>query len=114
MTGKKSAGRRGAGLAAGLLLGALLILPIPAGAELVELPGLAYNVNGSMADNLKELVGKKVYVALASGVTFTGSVKAVGREMLHLEKLQDKEYFDALIRLDTIVAIDTRFRDFQR
>jgi hypothetical protein len=33
---------------------------------------------------------------------------------MHLEKLDGKDYFDALLRIDNISAIDTRFRDIQR
>jgi len=97
-----------------LLLGALLTVPTLAAAEPVELPGLSYQVNISMADNLKALTGKKVHLSLAGGASLTGSVKAVGNELLHLEKLEGKEYFDALVRLTDIVAVDTRFRDVQR
>jgi small nuclear ribonucleoprotein (snRNP)-like protein len=105
-----------AGITTGLLLsGALLLLPdLVRAAGLVELPGLAYDVNTSMADNLKSLIGKKVHVTLANGAALTGQVKAVSSELLHLEKLEEKEYFDALIRIANIGAIDTRFRDYQR
>jgi small nuclear ribonucleoprotein (snRNP)-like protein len=107
--------RKMAGITAILLLtGSLLLLPGLAKAGLAELPGLAYDVNTSMADNLKGLLGKKVHVTLANGAALTGNVKAVGNELLHLEKLEEKEYFDALVRIADIGAIDTRFRDYQR
>lgn len=83
-------------------------------AGLVELPDMAYKINSTMGENLKALVGKKVNITLASGTTFSGTVKAVGKSFLHLEKLEGKEYFDALIRLEEISAIDARFRDYQR
>jgi hypothetical protein len=74
---------------------------------------IAYHVNASLSDNLKSLLGKQVYVTLDSGKTFAGFVKEVGDYLLHLEKLQDKDYFDALIIIESISAIDTRFRGFQ-
>ena len=74
---------------------------------------IKYLVNASIADNLKSLLGKQVYVTLDSGKTFAGLVKEVGNHLLHLEKLQDKDYFDALIKIENISAIDTRFRGFQ-
>ena len=74
---------------------------------------IKYLVNASIADNLKSLLGKQVYVTLDSGKTFAGFVKEVGNHLLHLEKLQDKDYFDALIKMEDISAIDTRFRGFQ-
>ena len=75
---------------------------------------ISYNVNSSLADNLKSLIGKKVYVALDSGKTFAGFVKEVGNDLMHLEKLDSKDYFDALLRIENIIAIDTRFRGFQQ
>jgi small nuclear ribonucleoprotein (snRNP)-like protein len=67
-----------------------------------------------LTDNLKSLIGKKISVTLDSGKTFTGFVKAVGEHLLHLEKLDGKEYFDALLRIENISAIDTRIRDIER
>ncbi len=82
--------------------------------KVVLIEGIGYNVNSSMADNLKSLVGKKVYVAVDSGATYVGFVKSVGNHLMHLEKLDRKDYFDALIRIERISAIDTRFREVQR
>ncbi len=112
---KNITARKMAALTAGLLLSGGLLMPGPGqAAGLVELPGLAYDVNTSLADNLKALIGKKVHVTLANGAALTGNVKAVGSELLHLEKLEEKEYFDALVRITDIGGIDTRFRDYQR
>ncbi|MEJ2545368.1 MAG: hypothetical protein P8Y99_14970 [Calditrichaceae bacterium] len=74
---------------------------------------IKYLVNASIADNLKSLLGKQIYVTLDSGKTFAGFIKEIGNQLLHLEKLQDKDYFDALIKIEDISAIDTRFRGFQ-
>ncbi len=79
-----------------------------------EIEGIGYNVNATLADNLKSLIGKKVYVTLGSGKVLAGNIKAVGGQLVHLEKIEGKEYFDALIRLESISAIDTRFRGEQR
>jgi len=81
---------------------------------IVEVEGVGYNVNASMADNLKALIGKKVSITLDSGKTLTGTVKAVGGQLLHLEKLEGKEFFDALVRLEDISAVYTRFRGERR
>ena len=105
------------GLALAIVFAATILM-LPAGAdaksEVVAIEGVSYNVNSSLADNLKSLVGKKVYVSLDSGQTFVGFVKEVGNHLMHLEKLEGKDYFDALLRLENIIAIDTRFRDIQR
>jgi len=82
--------------------------------EVVPIKGVAYKVNFSLQDNLKSLIGKKVYVTLNSGKTFAGFIKEVGDHLLHLERLDGKDYFDALMRIEDISAIDTKFRDIQR
>ena len=93
-----------------------LTLPaeVEAGAKAVPIEGMSYNVNTSLPDNLKTFVGKRVSVTVASGSTFTGFVKEVGEHLVHLEKLDGKDFFDALIRLENITAIEARFREFQR
>ena len=94
----------------------ILVLPMEAEAKtkVVAIEGISYNVSSSMADNLKSLIGKKVSITLTSGKTFTGLIKEVGNHLMHLEKLDGNEYFDALIRLEDINAIDTRFRNIER
>ncbi|MBU0481223.1 MAG: hypothetical protein KKG47_08985 [Proteobacteria bacterium] len=82
--------------------------------QVVELEGVGYNVSHSLNDNLKAFTGKKVYVTLDSGKTLAGTVKGVGEHLLHLEKIEGKEYFDALIRIEEIGAIDVRFREQKR
>jgi ribosome maturation factor RimP len=79
-----------------------------------NIPGVSYNVSASLADNLKAFVGKKVYVTLNSGKVLTGRVKAAGAQLVHVEELEGKEYFDALIQIQHIAAIDTRFRQLKR
>ena len=82
--------------------------------KVIAVEGTSYNVSSSLADNLKSLLGKKVSVTLISGKTFTGLIKEVGNHLIHMEKLEGKEYFDALLRIENISAIDTRFRKIQR
>jgi len=106
---------------AGIMLALMLfvaVLTLPAGAmaaaKVTTVKGMSYNVGASLQDNLKSLVGKKVYVTLDSGVTFGGFVKAVGNNFVHLEKLEGKDFFDALIRIEDVSAVDAKFRDFER
>ena len=101
----------------GILICAVFLgLPadVEAGANAVPIEGMSYNVTISLTDNLKSFIGKRVTVTLASGNTFTGFVKEVGDHLVHLEKLDGKDFFDALIRLENITAIEARFREFQR
>jgi small nuclear ribonucleoprotein (snRNP)-like protein len=83
-------------------------------AKVAAIEGMRYNVSASLQDNLKSLIGKRVYVTLDSGKTLAGFVKEVGNNLVHLEKLEGKDFFDALIRIEDINAIDVKFRDFQR
>lgn len=83
-----------------------------AGANPVPIEGIAYNVNASIADNLKALVGKTVFIHLDSGASFAGVIKTIGPQLVHLEKLDQKDFFDALIEIQHIVAIDTQFRTY--
>lgn len=99
-----------------LFSAAFLTLPaeVQAKAKVLVIEGMSYNVNSSMVDNLKSLMGKRVYVTLDSGKSFAGFVKEVGDHLVHLEKLDGKDFFDALIRIENISAIDARFRKLQR
>ncbi len=76
-----------------------------AGVEAVQ-----FNVDASMADNLSMLKGKTVTVYLASGQTITGTVNDAKGNLLHLVKLSQKDFFDALVAIDHIAAIDTKAR----
>jgi len=100
----------------GLLCAGILLLPsgVWAKTKLVPIEGMSYKVGASLEDNLKALVGKKVSVTLDSGNTLTGLVKEVGDHLVHLEKLDGKEYYDALIRIERIDALEGRFRELQR
>lgn len=81
---------------------------------MVAINGVAYKVEFSLTDNLKLFVGKRINVTLASGSSFEGTVKEVGQNLLHIEKLNEKDFNDALVRIDSIVVIDTKFWDFKK
>ena len=97
-----------------LILCFTLPMEVAAGPKVVDIEGISYNVNSSLSDNLKSLVGKKVSVTIVSGKTLSGFVKEVGIHLIHLEKLEGKDYFDALIRIENISAIEAMFRNYQR
>jgi len=85
-----------------------------AGAKLVPIDGIGYTINASMMDNLNRLTGKKISITIDGGKVLTGKVKSVGQHLLHLEKIERKEFFDALIRIDRIQAIEVQFRKYKR
>ena len=77
------------------------------------LEGVKFDTASSLADNLKTYAGKDVFVHLRSGKTIQGYVKVVGNGLLHLEKLAGKDFYDALIRIEDISAIEAKFRDMK-
>ena len=101
---------------AAIILSVFCMIPqtVLAAPKVVDVEGVSYNVDASMADNLKSFMGKDVSVTTDSGKAFYGRVKEVGIHLIHLEKLQGKEHFDALIRIENISAIEARFREYQR
>ena len=77
-------------------------------------PGAKFEVSSSIKDNLKTYIGKDVLIHLRSGKTFQGYVKTVGDNFVHLEKLAGgRDFYDALIRIDDISAIEAKFRDMK-
>jgi hypothetical protein len=69
-----------------------------------------FSTDTTLVANLKNLSGKRVTVYLKSGTPLTGTVKVTGDHLLHLEKLDGRDFFDALVSIDQISAIDTRVR----
>lgn len=58
---------------------------------------MRYNTNTSIHDNLLVLMDKRVTLTLDDGIVITGIVKSVGDNLVHLKKIDRKEYYDALI-----------------
>jgi hypothetical protein len=81
--------------------------------KVTALEGVKFNTAESLTDNLKTYVGKDVIVHLRSGKTVQGYVKSVGNGLLHLEKLSGRDFYDALIRMEEISAIEAKFRDMK-
>jgi hypothetical protein len=63
----------------------------------------------SMLENLLALKGKSVTVTFPGG-QITGTVKDAKDGLLHLEKLSQKDFYDAIVRIDQIVALEARVR----
>ena len=112
----KKANRSASGLvlAALLVLALFFIIPVAVQARsVVALEDASFNVSSSIKDNLKTYVGKDVLIHLRSGKSFQGYVKSIGDQFVHLEKLSGREFYDALIRIEDISAIETKFRDMK-
>lgn len=88
------------------------VTQVPAG-NVEGTEGAKFDIALSLADNVKNYMGKEVIVHLKSGTTLQGSVKAVGDSFVHLEKLADRDFYDGLIRIDEIAALETRCREME-
>ncbi len=75
--------------------------------------GAKFDTGASLVDNLNIYLGKDVLVHLRSGKTFQGYVKSVGNGLLHLERLAGRDFYDALVRIEDISAIEAKFRDMK-
>jgi hypothetical protein len=75
--------------------------------------GVRFDVGFTMKDNLKSLIGKDVHVHLRDGKTLQGFVKSVGDALVHVEKLAGRDFFDALVKIEDISAIEVKFRDIR-
>lgn len=81
--------------------------------KVTALEGVNFDTAASLADNIKAFVGKDLFVHLRSGKTVQGYVKSVGNGLLHMEKLAGRDFYDALIRIEDISAIEAKFRDMK-
>lgn len=92
----------------GAALALALAAAVPRSVAAQEAPLVA--ASKSMQENLAALSGKAVTLHLANGHTLAGKVAEVGEAHLRLAELSGKEYFDALVRIDAIVALEVRAR----
>ncbi len=77
-----------------------------------ETPAAAVQLNTDITldANLLALKGKMITVALSSGLSISGVVHDVKNGLLHLEKLSQKEFYDAIIVVSKISAVEVRVR----
>jgi len=70
----------------------------------------ATDVNAIIIEELNKLTGGWVSITLNSGTVFSGRVMKVRDGMVHLGQIQNKEYYEALVRISDISALGARFR----
>ncbi len=90
--------------------GLLLVAGSASAAATDAKEAIQFNAGASMADNLAAFKGRNITVMLASGQTITGVVADVKGNLLHLSKLSQKEFYDALVAVDRITAIEVKVR----
>jgi hypothetical protein len=101
------AGTRIAGIVLGLGLIIALQGAVPAAAQTAGDGGIPA---GDIPDVLRARVGKPVTLVLRSGKEYGGTVGEVRGQAVVLKSLSGKEFFDALIRMDDVSAIEIRTR----
>ena len=86
---------------------------VPIISPAAETPGPAtqLNVDISLDANILALKGKMITVTLSSGQSISGVVHDVKNGILHLEKLSQKEFYDAIIVVNKISAVEVRVRN---
>lgn len=65
----------------------------------------------TMGVTLEKLSGKRVSLNLESGMDLTGTVKKVSQHLVHISKLTGKDFYDSIVRIDSINAITVRVRN---
>ena len=100
-----------------VMLFAGLLVTYPAAAQTraaTAVEGAKFDTGSSIKDNLKIYIGKDMVIHLRSGKSIQGYVKTVGDHLIHLEKLASgRDFYDALIRIEDIIAIEARFREMK-
>ncbi len=79
----------------------------------VAVEGAKFETASSIKDNLKTYIGKDIVIHLRSGKTIQGYLKSVGDHLLHVEKLSGRDFYDALVRIEDITAIEAKFKEMK-
>jgi len=66
------------------------------------------NIHESMKDQLARHKGKHITLRLTSGCELEGELEELGDQVLQLTELTGMEFYDAIVRLDTIAALVVR------
>ena len=69
---------------------------------------LKVGANETVESLLKAQTGNRVVVRLRSGQELTGTVRIVGSRVVHLGALAGREFFDAVVPLESVEAVMIR------
>lgn len=99
-------------LLAGALLAACTLFGLVE-AQAEDAPASTLNVAQGMGDNLRRLAatGKPVEIVLRNGKSYRGKLGGVGDHSVIVAEIQGREFYDALVLLDEIVAVEVRARE---
>jgi hypothetical protein len=93
----------------GVLLAVLLALPLPVQAQKFK----GFDAADDLLDALAKLKNSKqrVEISLRSGKTYSGFVGDVAVNFVIVTELASKEFYDALVRIEDISAVEARVRE---
>jgi len=74
-------------------------------------PPLEVRAEDTVRAVLERSIGRRVELVLVSGEKMSGIVARVTPEVVHLERLAGREFYDALARIDRIDAVIVRMRE---
>lgn len=95
------------------IAGVLVLTTIPQGlAETKKEKKVELNVNFGITDNLKSIQATKevVELHLRNGQAYQGKIGAVGSAYVLITELSGKEFYDALVTISDISAVEVRAR----
>ena len=71
------------------------------------------NASAPLVDNLRQLQqsGKAVELVLENGKSYKGKLGSVGDHAVVVTQIEGREFFDALVLIEDISAVETRARD---
>ncbi len=68
------------------------------------------NVSDGIREILTANIGKRISIKTDSGEAIEGSVVSVGNQLVHLEKLTGKDFYDSVICIDKITSVTIKVR----
>ena len=71
---------------------------------------LTVKSSDKLEGTLKDLGGKSVTLHLAGGATISGKLKLVGEHVVQVSEITGKDFYDAVIDVDAIQAVEFRAR----
>ncbi len=71
---------------------------------------MVLNASGGIREVLTANIGKRVSVKTDGGEAMEGSVLMVGLQLVHLEKLSGKDFYDAVVKIDRISSVTLKMR----
>ena len=95
---------------AGLVLGFGMLLAVDATAQGTAGGDASAMPAGEIPDVLRARAGKSVTLLLRSGKEYGGTVGDVRGQSVVLKSIAGKEFYDALVRIDDISAVEIRNR----